>query len=78
MKEYTQKSTDSTLEFFPRQQEMRLVEPLFAEKHQKYCQIKNLGDRMQVFDSTLTTKQTEHAGLPFLPLFSNKEEGNGN
>jgi hypothetical protein len=78
MKEYTQKSTDSTLEFFPRQQEMRLVEPSFVEKHQKYNQIKNLGDRMQVIDSTLTTKQTEHAGLPFLPLISNKEEGNGN
>ena len=78
MNEYTQNSTDSTLEFFPRHQELRLVKPSFAEKHQESSQIKNLGDRMQVFDSTLTTKQTEHAGLPFLPLFKIKEEGNGN
>ena len=78
MNEYTQKSTDSTLEFFPRHQELRLVKPSFGEKHQESSQIKNLSDRMQVFDSTLTTKQTEHAGLPFLPIISNKEEGNGN
>lgn len=77
MKQYTQKSTDSTLEFFQRQQEMRLEVSQFVQKKQNSCQIKDLSDRMQVQDSTLTTKQTEHAGLPFLPLFKIKEEGNG-
>jgi len=78
MNEYTQKSTDSTLEFFPRNQVKKIAKPSVLEKQHNSCQIKNLGDRMQVFDSTLTTKQTEHAGLPFLPLFKIKEEGNGN
>lgn len=40
--------------------------------------IKRLGSKIVLCDRTLTTKQTEHAGLPFLPLISNKEEGNGN
>jgi hypothetical protein len=78
MNEYTQNSTDSTLEFFPRNQVKKIAKPSVLEKQHNSCQIKNLGDRMQVLDSTLTTKQTEHAGLPFLPLFKIKEEGNGN
>lgn len=78
MNEYTQNSKGSTLEFSPRQKEFLLVELSNMEKHQEYNQIKNLNDRMQKFDSTLTTKQTEHAGLPFLPINQHKEEGNGN
>jgi len=78
MNEYTQNSTDFTLEFFSKNQVKKIAKPSVLEKQHNSCQIKNLGDRMQVLDSTLTTKQTEHAGLPFLPLFKIKEEGNGN
>jgi len=42
------------------------------------CFIKQWSSTIVLFDCTLTTKQTEHAGLPFLPIISNKEEGNGN
>ena len=62
----------------PKAEVKKIAKPSVLEKQHNSCQIKNLGDKMQVFDSTLTTKQTEHAGLPFLPLFKIKEEGNGN
>jgi hypothetical protein len=78
MNKYTQKPTDSILEFPPGFQEERITELSSAVKtHDSYL-MKILSDRIREIDRTLTTKQTEHAGLPFLPLFSNKEEGNGN
>jgi hypothetical protein len=78
MNEYTQKPTDSILEFPPGFQEERITELSSAAKIYDSYPIKILSDKIRKINRTLTTKQTEHAGLPFLPLFSNKEEGNGN
>jgi hypothetical protein len=78
MNKYTHNPKKLILEFPPEFQEERITEPSSAVKTPDSYQIKILGDRMQKNDRTLTTKQTEHAGLPFLPINLNKEEGNGN
>jgi hypothetical protein len=78
MNKYTQNPPETVLEFPPGFQEVRITEPLSpVNPHNSYL-IMILSDRIRKIDRTLTTKQTEHAGLPFLPLLSNNEEGNGN
>ena len=78
MNKYTHNPINLILEFPPEFQEERITELSSAVKpHDSYL-IKILSDRIRKIDRTLTTKQTEHAGLPFLPIYLNKEEGNGN
>jgi hypothetical protein len=78
MNKYIHNPINLLLEFPPGFQEERIKELSSAEKIHDSYQIKILSDRIRKIDRTLTTEQTEHAGLPFLPFYLNKEEGNGN